>query len=294
MMAAIRAQDSSFISRTIADRTDELLHHLSARPSFDFVTEFAEPLALSAVTAYLGVSVPEPDWFVPASNAISDGMDAGLWPERAAAAAAARARLAKLIAEWYADPPTEGVVGFVIRHARTAREDWALARNTLRVVLHAGYASASKLLSLGAEAILSEPCQLSRWAAADPRVAVEELVRFVSPVQAMARACVVDARLGGAEIRAGHSVTLLLGAANRDPERFKVPETLQLGRRTNPHLGFGRGAHSCLGAPLAVTQAKAVFSALARNYPDAHVVGLPSYRQNLTLRGLNRLTVALR
>ena len=294
LMDAIRGQEDAVTTRSIAHHTASLLDRLRARSSFDFVTEFAEPLALSTIAAYLGVPEPDRTWFVPVSNAIADGMDAGLWPERAAAATAGRIRLAELVDGWLTTPPAAGVVARVAGLHRSGGVDRDVVANTLRVLVHAGYASASKLLSLAAAALLAEPGELARWATADPALAVEELVRHVSPVQAMARACVIDTRLGDTAIRAGHAVTLLLGAANRDPDRFAEPDALRFDRRANPHLGFGRGSHSCLGSPLAVAQTKAVFTALARDHPAAHLTGPPTYRTNLTLRGLERLPVALR
>jgi cytochrome P450 len=89
-------------------------------------------------------------------------------------------------------------------------------------------------------------------------------------------------------------VTLLLGAANRDPERFPAPDAWRPERRPNPHLGFGRGAHSCLGSPFAMLQARVLSTVLTRQYPAARLLAEPTYRRNLTLRGLDRLEIALR
>lgn len=294
LMEAMRAQDDADTQRMLTEHTRDLLGSLTDRPTFDFVTEFAEPLALSMIAAYLGVPAPDPSWFIPASNSITDGMDAGLWPERGAAAKAARIRLAELIVGWLADPPAAGVIGYIARHADASGIDPEVIANTLRVLAHAGYASASKLLSLSTAALISSPGQLDAWARADASLAADEIVRFTSPVQAMARACVMDTEIGGTTMKAGQAVTMLLGAANRDPERFTDPATLQLDRRANPHLGFGRGSHSCLGSPLALAQAKAALGVLSTDYPTARLVGEPSFRPNLTLRGLDRLEIALR
>jgi cytochrome P450 len=294
LMEALRGQEDAATAATLAQHTTNLLDRLATRPAFDFVTEFAEPLALSTIAAFLGVPEPERAWFVPVSNAIADGMDAGLWPDRAPAATAARVRLAELTDGWLAHPPSTGVVARIAALCSSGDVDRDVVANTLRVLVHAGYASVSKLLSLAAAVLLAEPGRLAAWADADPALAVEELVRYASPVQAMARACVVDTRLGDTVVRAGDAVTLLLGAANRDPSRFKDPDVLCFDRRINPHLGFGRGSHSCLGSSLAAAQTKAVFTALARDYPAAHTTGPASYRPNLTLRGLEALPVALR
>ncbi|MEV4754701.1 cytochrome P450 [Micromonospora sp. NPDC049559] len=294
VMSALREQDAEATAKLVRDRTEELLGRLAARPSFDFVTEFAEPLALATIAAFLGVPEPEGEFFVPAANAITDGMDAGLWPERGAAAARARIALGEMIDGWFTGGGATGMGARLAARATETGVDRLLLANTLRVLLHAGYASAAKLLSLGAATLLAEPGGLARWTAADEGLAVEELVRHASPVQAMARACVRDMELGGVTVRAGQAVTLLLGSANRDAARFAAPDALLLDRRPNPHLGFGRGAHSCLGSPFAVTQAKAVFGAIARDHPSARLVGTPVFRPNLTLRGLARLEVSLR
>ncbi|MGW6390490.1 cytochrome P450 [Streptomyces sp. NPDC055103] len=129
---------------------------------------------------------------------------------------------------------------------------------------------------------------------ATPASAVDELIRYDAPVQADARVCVADTELGGVTIRAGDPVTLFLGAANHDPLRFDHPAELRLDRAPNPHLGFGRGAHACLGASMAIRLAGSVLGALARDYPDARGVAEPDHRRNLTLRGLDRFEVTLR
>jgi len=91
----------------------------------------------------------------------------------------------------------------------------------------------------------------------------------------------------------GEPVTMLLGAANRDPSRFHDPDTLDLARQPNPHLGFGRGAHSCLGQSLATLQARVVFQTLAAEYPQIRTVGEPVHRRNLTLRGVAEFNVRI-
>jgi cytochrome P450 len=107
----------------------------------------------------------------------------------------------------------------------------------------------------------------------------------------MARVCVVDTPFGETVVRAGEVVTLLLGAANRDPARFPDPDTLWLERHPNPHLGFGRGAHSCLGSTFAALQARVALTALAGS--GMRLIEAPTYRRTLTLRSVDRLNVAL-
>ncbi|WP_067473018.1 cytochrome P450 [Actinomadura hibisca] len=292
LIEALQVRDRGEVEPMVAARAREFLARLSARPDFDLVTEFAEPLALATIAAYLGVPEPDPDWFLPVAETIAAGMDAGVWPERHEPAMAARAELSALTDGWLADPPDGGIVRSLADAVAAGGVDRSVVANTLRVLLHAGYTSASKLLALSVIALLEAPGGLAAFAAAPPARAVEELVRFTSPVQAMARVCVADAEIGGRRVRAGQDVTLLLGAANRDPLRFPDPHSVRLDRHPNPHLGFGRGAHSCLGSPFAAVQARVVLTVLAESSAPLRALGAPTYRRTLTLRSPAHLRVA--
>ncbi|MFE5295842.1 cytochrome P450 [Streptomyces sp. NPDC056632] len=294
LLDGFRAQDRQALHERLDHEVKELLGDLAARPSFDLVGELAEPLALRFVTAFLGVPAPDLDWFVPMSRTVVDGMDAGLWPEKHEPAVAARAELAAYAGGWLADPPETGLIAHVAAHADDSGVDPAVLRNSLRAVLHAGYESASRLLGNAARTLLTTPGALAAFRTAGPATAVDELVRMDAPVQADARVCVADTELGGVTIRAGAPVTLLLGAANHDPLRFTHPTELRLDRAPNPHLGFGRGAHACLGASMAIRLAGSVLGTLAADHPGARAVAEPHHRRNLTLRGLDRFEVTLR
>lgn len=293
-MAAMRTRPATAVTDMVAAHTRQRLAALRGRTSFDLVTEFVEPLALSTITSYLGVPAPDVRQFVPMSNAIVDGMDAGLWPHRGGPAMAARRQLSELTDTWLTATAGDGIVAAVVSLADGHGVSRSVVANTLRVLLHAGYTSASSLLSLAAVALLRPGSDgLPRFAACDTATAVDELVRHTTPVQAFARACVDDTEVGGTRIRAGQAVTMLAAAANRDPLRFAEPDSLRLDRHPNPHLGFGRGAHSCLGSPFAATQAGVVLSLLAEQHPTMRAVAEPEYCQNLTVRRLGRFEVAL-
>lgn len=295
LVDGLRQLDYSALASTIEKEALRRLAVLADQTSFDFVGEFAEPLALSTVMSVLGAPEPDLAWFKPVADAIVDGMDAGVWPELGEPAMAARAEISALTDSWFTDQPAAtGVVAFAAAEAKNRGVDRTVLDNTFRVLIHAGYTSASKILSLGAVRLMSEPGALNRMADGDPSLAVEELVRYESPVRAVTRVCVDDTVIGGRQVRLGDAVTVLIGAANRDPARFADPDVLMLDRSPNPHLGLGRGAHACLGSSLAGLQARVVFSTLARHYPRAALASEPVFRRNLTLRGLATAEVALR
>ena len=146
----------------------------------------------------------------------------------------------------------------------------------------------------GMLALLRHPEQLERLRN-DPSLipaAVEELLRFDSPVQADLRRVLADCEVNGFALRKRDNVVLLLGAANRDPEVFVDPERLDVGRRQGAHLSFGRGIHHCLGAALARLEGRIVLGMLLERFPRMGLLGQrPRFRKGLVLRGLQSLPV---
>lgn len=126
------------------------------------------------------------------------------------------------------------------------------------------------------------------------QVALNELLRFDTPFQAQERAVTVAMTLRGRRIAVGDRVVVLFGAAHRDPEKFSDPDRLDLSRSPNPHFGFGRGTHSCLGARWALIQARVLLTEFATHYPHSTLAGQAIREANPTLRGLVTLPVTLR
>jgi cytochrome P450 len=151
------------------------------------------------------------------------------------------------------------------------------------------------LIGSGVVALLQHPDQraLLQAQAEAPPPAVDELLRFTSPVQWDRRVAAEPIELGGKTIAAGQAVTMVLAAANRDPAIFAEPDRLDLARRPNPHLAFGRGIHYCLGAGLARLEGQIAFGALLRRMPtlrlDPHAP--LAWNGNLAIRGPRTLPV---
>ena len=120
--------------------------------------------------------------------------------------------------------------------------------------------------------------------------AVEEFLRFESPVQLTTRVCTEDLELAGRQIRAGEQLVLVIGAANRDPAIFPQPGELRLDRRPNPHLAFGGGIHFCVGPGLARAQACVAIPRLLARFPNLRIqVDNLTWRRNIVVRGLQHL-----
>jgi pimeloyl-[acyl-carrier protein] synthase len=162
------------------------------------------------------------------------------------------------------------------------------------VTMVGGQETTTNLIGNGLLTLLRHPDQLERLRNDLSLIpsAVEELLRYESPSQHTARICREDTALGGQLIRKGQAVIAVMGAGNRDPERFPDPDKLDLGRTDNRHLAFGWASHFCFGAPLARIEGQLVFEAIARRTANLAIAPDPIvWRDNLGLRGLTSLQV---
>jgi len=161
-------------------------------------------------------------------------------------------------------------------------------------LLMAGHEATVNVIGNGVLALLHHPDQWRRLRA-DPGLdatAVEELIRYDPPLQLFERTAVRDVAVAGHTVPAGTKVAALLGAAAHDPQVFARPEELDVGRRPNPHLGFGAGVHYCLGAPLARLEVAAVLDALRARLPGITLAEPPRRRPDFVMRGLRELRVS--
>jgi cytochrome P450 len=195
-----------------------------------------------------------------------------------------------------ASHPTEGLINALstaeVDGDRLSEEE--VVANVI-VTMVGGQETTTNLIGNGLLTLLRQPDQLARLRS-DPTLvasAVEELLRYESPSQQTARLAPPGAVLGGTEIAEGDAVIAVMGAANRDPERFEDPDRLDIGREDNRHLAFGWAAHFCFGAPLARMEGQIAFAALLAAFKEiALAPGREiSWRPNLGLRGLTELHV---
>jgi cytochrome P450 len=292
---AVLAQDLSKLEENAAQRADELLAQLASQPTFDFVSEFADRFTLGTISTLLGVGAPEQDQTWAALNEqLHHSMDCALAPEAEAPGLAARACFNKLVEGWLDSNPRQGVLGYIMQHGGELEVSREVLVNSIRAFWHAGFEVPSRFLGNATLALLKHgraSATLRNGESLD--TAIEELVRYAGPVQALSRACTADTTLDGRQIRKGDIVIAMIAAANRDPEQFSDPEDFIPSRNPNRHLGFGRGTHSCLGTQLARLQARVAFTRLLRRYPHMHLVAEATPRPHATLRGLASLPMAL-
>jgi cytochrome P450 len=162
------------------------------------------------------------------------------------------------------------------------------------VTMVGGQETTTNLIGNGILSLLRNPDQLQRLRDDLTLIpsAVEELLRYESPSQHTARICPRDTEIGGKQIRKGQAVIAVMGAANRDPEKFPDPDRLDLGRTDNRHLAFGWASHFCFGAALARIEGQLVIGAIARRMINLKLEPGPLvWRDNLGLRGLTSLPV---
>ena len=168
--------------------------------------------------------------------------------------------------------------------------------STILLLLFAGHETTANLIGNGMLALLRHPDQLVRLRVTSDldRSAVEELMRFDGPIQMVERITLEPVVIGGREVPAGRILICLTSAANRDPAAFPDPNRLDLSRTPNPHVGFGGGAHFCLGAALARLEGRIAIGTLARRFPDLRLLDpKPAWRPSFTIRGLRRLPLGL-
>ncbi len=192
--------------------------------------------------------------------------------------------------------PREGLVSALVAaevDGDRLTEEEIVANAILTMV--GGQETTTNLISNGLLTLLRHPDQLEKLRADLSLMpsAVEELLRYESPSQQTTRLAPEDTELGGKLIRKGQTVMVIMGAANRDPERFPDPDRLDIGRQDNRHVAFGWASHFCFGAALGRLEGQIVLSTVLRRMPELRLEPGPlTWRENLGLRGLNALHVA--
>jgi pimeloyl-[acyl-carrier protein] synthase len=275
-----------------------LLDEAAGTGAMDVVEGLAYPLPVTVICELFGVPEADRDRFRAWSRGLVHLLDplvASDALERALRARQAlRGYLGGLIAERRAHPAGDLLTALIAAEDQGHQLTEAELVSMCVLLLVAGHETTVNLIANGMLALLRDPEARARLQA-DPalaRGAVEELLRYDSPVQFTSRHALEDLDVGGRRVRAGETVVAVLGAANRDPAQFPDPDRLDLARAPNRHLAFGGGIHFCLGAPLARMEAAVAIPAMLARLPGLALGPAPPVRRDtVTLRGLSSLPV---
>ena len=266
--------------------TDALLDALADRAEFDLIRDFAFPLPAIVIMELLGVPSADREqlktWTadqIELLGGLRTAADPLELANRATASGKALRAYAHTLIEAKRLQPQDDFISALVavqqREDGRLNEEEVVATSTL--LLAAGHETTTNLIANGMLALLNTPSELARLRA-DPslaRAAVEEILRYDPPVQMLARVTTADFDLGGSKIPAGTRLTLMLGAANRDPDHFPDPDRFDITREVNDNFSFGFDRHLCLGAHLARIEGEIAFTTLLRRFPHIELTAAP-------------------
>jgi cytochrome P450 len=286
------------LQKSVQDAADRLLEVLEGRERADLMP-FAWGLPLIVICDLLGVPESDREAIHGWASALGRNKGGIPYPDAVVGAHAAmgefRAYVDDMLEEHRSSRSRSDLLAALMDAEGERLTTDELAANFV-MMLFAGHETTTQLLGTGMLELLRHREQWQALCAAPGRAsgAVEELLRFVAPVQWVMRIPFQDCEYGGLLLPKGRLVFLMLAAANRDPEVFDEPEGLDITRDARRALAFGLGPHFCLGASLARLEGRIALETLARRFPEMELESdEPRWRGNARLRGLDALNVAL-
>jgi cytochrome P450 len=309
--AAFTPRRIEVLREHVREITENLVAGVVARGEMDLMAELANPLPAIVTAEMLGVPVADHEllkgWSADFAEMLGNFQHNPGRTDAVLRSVGEMTEYFRAAVRREATRPTEGLIN-ALTTAEVGgdrfSEDEVVAN--IIVTMVGGQETTTNLIGNGMLTLLRHRDRMARLreaaVAADPAGgteliadAVEELLRFESPSQHTARIAPADTEIGGRLIEQGQAVIAVMGAANRDPERFPDPDRLDLARADNRHLAFGWAAHFCFGAPLARMEAYAAFTTMLRELPDLELAEeTVRWRPNLGLRGLEQLRVRWR
>jgi cytochrome P450 len=279
---------------------DELLGRVAETGEMDVVRDLAHPFPVIAIAELLGVPPADRERFEAWASELVQLLDP--FQGRGGAAPMIRATheifeyFRPLLVERRAEPRDDLLSAMIAAEERGERLDEVDLLSLSSLLLVAGHETTSNLIGSAVLLLLRFPDERKRLQ--DDLgllpTAVDECLRYESPIQLTDRAVVADTELCGQPLRKNQMVGVILAAANRDPKHFPDPERFDVGRQDNHHLAFGQGAHFCLGSQLAKLEAEIALGALLRRFPDFHgSPEPPAWRRSMIIRGPEAVHVTL-
>jgi cholest-4-en-3-one 26-monooxygenase len=275
----------------------ETLDGLRPQSKCDFVNAVSAPISLRALTNFLGV----PDKYTPrfyrwTNETMRFGEEGFANLLRARIALLQIFTQSLLLARQRRKAPTPDAFSSLVNGEFGGRP---LSRMMIQVnfflLIIAGNETTRNALSGGLQALCEHPEQFDRLRR-DPSLlpqAIEEMLRWVSPVMQFRRTATRDTKIGDQEIRKGEKVVMYYGAANRDPSVFENPEVFDITRKPNPHIAFGTGTHFCMGSHIARLEMRVTLEEFLRRFPNVSLAGPPERLQSNFISAIKRMPVRL-
>lgn len=301
LMGALNQRAIARMETGVVALVDQLLDALADRPAPDLVEDFAAQIPVEVIGNLLEVPRSERAPLRGWSLAILSALEPAPGDERLARANTAVdefvAYLRTLVAERRrhpGDPEADVLTRLIQGDAEGTLSEAELLHNCI-FLLNAGHETTTNLIGNGLHALLTHRGEFERLVREPALIgsAVEELLRFESPLQLNNRLSTAPLTFGDTLLPAGSFITLAIGAANRDEAAFDTPERLDISRKPNPHLAFGQGAHACSGMNVARLEARIAIGALVARYPRLEPAGPPLRDRRVRFRGFQHLPVRL-
>jgi cytochrome P450 len=267
---------------------------------FDLIAGYAQPYSVGVICSMLGVPADDAPHLLAWSHAIVKMYELTTTDEQKVAANEAAREFVDYVRSLVADKrrrPDDGLVSqlVAVEEAGDRLTEDEIVCTTI-VLLNAGHEATVNSLGNGMRAFLLHPDEWRKVVSGEvtPRVAVEEMVRWDAPLMLFERWVLEDGiEIGGVPLALGDEIAMLFGSAHHDPERWVDPDRFDAGRGDSGHVGFGGGAHFCVGAPLARLELEVSLSELARRFPDATLAAEPRYHPTFVIRGLQALELTV-
>lgn len=280
---------------------DDALDRAADRGAVELVDDLAFPVPFQVISDLLDLPTDRSDdvreWSIALTASLEPTADEATLQASERAAVAMSAFLGEVITARRRRPGDDLLSALIAAEEAGDRMSEAELRSFVTLLYVAGHETTVNLIGNGMLALLRHPDELRRWAD-DPSLdanAVDELLRYDGPVQETVRVPTVEVQYGDDTVTPGTMVMTLLGAANHDPAVFDEPHRLRLDRpNAGRHLAFAAGVHYCLGASLARLEATVALTTLIRRFDDVELAGEVRWRDRLTIRGVDRLPMALR
>lgn len=283
----------------VSELAGDLVDRLVEKGGGDLLTDVAEPLPVAVIAQMLGIPEADRAPLRPWSADICGMYELNPSEETARRAVQASVEfsdyLRELIAERREEPGDDLISGLIAAHDEGDRLTEQEMISTAVLLLNAGHEATVNATVNGWYALFRNPAQLAALRADHSLIpsAIEELMRYDTPLQLFERWVLDDIEIDGTTIPRGAEIAMLFGSANRDPEVFRDPERLDLTRAENPHISFSAGIHYCIGAPLARIELAASMTALLEKAPTLSLAQEPMRKPNFVIRGLQGLDVTV-